>query len=319
MRSPRFFSVACRAPNGEIVHQTEAVEKTWLGRQKWLKLPILRGSLGILDQLILGNRALRFASNVQMDERYAKPTEEQLETEAMTEEGDPTPEPSQTVKPEGKRMQDAVVMGAVILGLVIGLVLFKLTPNLISAWAGGKLGLKQDWQINLITETLVITFFLSYIWLIGQMKEIKRVFEYHGAEHKAINAMEAGEPLDVGHCMRQTRLHPRCGTSFAIIVLIVSLFCFTFLPRPHIQPALLQGFVRFLMEIPVLLVIAGISYELIRFAGKFRSQKIVMLMFWPGLMSQYLTTREPDEEQTEVALVALKEVIAAEEGSVAAA
>lgn len=319
MRSPNYFSVACRAPNGEIVHQTEAVEKTWLGRQRWLKLPILRGSLGILDQLILGNRALRFASNVQMDEKYAKPSDIELATEKMTEEGDPQAAPAVIVKSDGKRMQDAVVMGAVILGLVIGLVLFKLTPNLISAWAGNKLGLQHDWQINLITESLVITFFLSYIWLIGQMKEIKRVFEYHGAEHKAINAMEAGEPLDVPHCLKQTRLHPRCGTSFAIIVLIVSLFCFTFLPRPHIQPALLQGFVRFLMEIPVLLLIAGVSYELIRFAGKFRTEKIVMAMFWPGLMSQYLTTREPDESQTEVALVALKEVIAAEESGAIAA
>ncbi len=300
MRSPRYFSVACRAPNGEIVHQTEAIESTWIGRQKWLKLPLLRGSLALLDAMALGNKALRFAANVQTEEQYQASVPGDVRASAAA------PAPS-------KKIQDAGVWVALILGLVIGLTLFKLVPNLISATASGKLGLKADWQINLLTESIVVTFFLSYIYLIGQFSEIKRVFMYHGAEHQAINTMEADQDLTIENCLKQTRLHPRCGTSFAIIVLIVSILCFTFLPRPHGFPPLLTGLLRFLMEIPLLFVVSGVSYELLRIAGKFRNAKIIKAIFWPGLMSQYLTTRQPDARQTEVALVALKEVLAAEE------
>lgn len=305
MRSPRFFSVACRAPNGEIVHQTEAIEKTWIGRQKWLKLPLLRGSLALLDAMALGNQALRFAANIQTDPQYQKPSEDGT-----------TPAISETSAPS-KKVQDASVWVALIIGLVVGLALFKLAPNLISAFASSKLNIHEDWKINLMTESIVVTFFLSYIWLIGQFGEIKRVFMYHGAEHKAINTMEAEQDLTIDNCLKQTRLHPRCGTSFAIIVLIVSILCFTFLPRPHGFPPLVTGLLRFLMEIPLLFFIAGISYELLRIAGKFRNAAIIKAVFWPGLMSQYLTTREPDASQTEVALVALKEVLAAEEHGLA--
>jgi len=297
MRSPRFFSVACRAPNGEIVHQTEAIESTWIGRQKWLKLPLLRGSLALLDAMALGNKALKFAASIQTEAKYQK---------------DATPEDFAATEPS-KKIQDAAVWTALIIGLVVGLALFKLVPNLISANVGPKLGFTHDWQTNLLTEAIVVTFFLGYIYLIGQVPDIKRIFMYHGAEHKAINTMEAEQDLSIDNCLRQTRLHPRCGTSFAIIVLIVSILCFTFLPRPHGFPPLMVGFLRFLMEIPLLFFIAGISYELLRIAGKFRNATIIKACFWPGLMSQYLTTREPDSSQTEVALVALKEVLAAEE------
>jgi uncharacterized protein YqhQ len=308
MRSPRYFSVACRAPNGNIVHQTEAIESTWIGRQKWLKLPLLRGTLGLLDAMALGNRALKFASRVQTEPEYQVGAPEQpVATPAAG--GKPG---TQTVSKEGK-IQDIAVIGALIVGLVVGLALFKLAPNLISATLGKKFNLQHDWQKNLITETTVAIFFISYLALIGLMKEVHRIFEYHGAEHKAINTMEADQDLTIDNCLKQTRLHPRCGTSFAIIVLIVSLFCFTPLPRISFSNALLEGFVRFLMEIPLLFLIAGISYELLRFAGKFRNATIVKIAFWPGLMSQYLTTREPDASQTEVALVALKEVLAAEQ------
>lgn len=302
MRSAKFFSVACRAPNGKIVYTTEAIEKTWIGRQQWLKLPFLRGALAILDGMALGIKSMRFASNVQMEPQYQ--TEEEL---AKIASGEVKAAPS-------KKVQDLSVLGAMIFAVVFGLVIFQGIPNFISVWLAPRLGWNQDWMINLTTEIVKIIMFLGYIALIAQMPEIKRVFQYHGAEHKAINVLEANEELVMDNCRKMTRLHPRCGTSFAIVVLIVSLVIFTFIPRPPIEPKALQALVRFLIEIPAVFVISGISYEAIRLAGRFRNTLWVNALFFPGLMTQYLTTREPDEDQIEVALVALKQCLDAEDG-----
>lgn len=298
MRTPRFFAVSCRAPNGEIVTQTEAIEKTWIGRQNWLKLPFLRGTLALLDAMALGIRSMKFASDVQLRPEYQKAED----LEAMKGQKAPS-----------QRVQDFAIAGTMVFAVLFGIALFNLAPNLISATLTKGLGWKSDSAINFTTEMIKVVFFIGYIWLISRLPEIKRVFQYHGAEHKAINALEAEQPLDMEHCQAQTRLHPRCGTSFAIVVLIVSIILFTPLPRPPGPNALVIGFLRFLIEIPLLSVVAGVSYELIRFAGKFRSSKFVMSLFFPGLMTQYLTTAEPDDSQVEVALTALKACIAAEE------
>lgn len=378
MRSPKFFSVACRAPNGKIVLRTEAIEKTWIGRQKWLKLPFLRGGLAILDSMALGLRSMRFASNVQIADEFQK----------EPAEGDVPAAPGKEAKPISGKMQDGLIVGTMIVSLFIGLFIFQYLPNLISAGiagnrmieasytvpagvtaaivqdqlakagvvaevtqgtgqsvnlsyritgefsklddkaAGEKLAQSAgltiadqtsfkktgapDWRINLITEIIKIVFFIGYIWLISRMAEIQRVFQYHGAEHKAINTLEANQELNLENCKAQTRLHPRCGTSFAVIVLLISLVIFTFVPRVQGLPVMLSSFVRFLIEVPLLLVLAGISYELIRIAGKFRSQAWVGYLFWPGLMTQYLTTSEPDDAQIQVALESLKATISAE-------
>ena len=298
MRTPRFFAVSCRAPNGEIVTQTEAIEKTWIGRQNWLKLPFLRGSLALLDAMALGIRSMKFASDVQLRPDLQKA--EDIEA-------------AKNQKAPSKRVQDAAIAGTMVIALLFGIGLFNLAPNLISATLTKGLGWKSDSAINFTTEMIKVVFFIGYIWLISRLPDIKRVFQYHGAEHKAINALEAEQPLDMEHCRAQTRLHPRCGTSFAIVVLIVSIILFTPLPRPPGPNALVVGFLRFLIEIPLMSVVAGVSYELIRFAGKFRSSKFVMALFFPGLMTQYLTTAEPDDEQIEVALTALRACIVAEE------
>lgn len=303
MRSPRFFSVACRAPNGEIITQTEAMEKTWIGKQKWLKLPFLRGSLALLDAMALGIKAMRFASNVQLAPQYQKPDENGKVADAA---------------PEGSsRVQDVAVGGAMISGIVMGLLLFVFLPN----WLAEAFGKLEPLQKNLLAGLIKIVFFLGYLAGIGQMAAIKDVFRYHGAEHKAINTLEAEQELSLENCKAQTRLHPRCGTSFAVIVLLVSLVVFTFVPRyplgEHLFPAgflntLVNSLIRFGIEIVVLPIIAGISYELLRLAGKFRHQGLVNLAFKPGIWTQFLTTREPNEGQIEVALIALKNVLNAE-------
>jgi uncharacterized protein YqhQ len=307
MRSPRFFSVACRAPNGEIVVETEALEKTWIGRQKWLKLPFLRGSLALLDAMSLGIRAMKFAANVQVEDKYQPKTAAEVEDNVA----------SHKVEQANKRVQEGVVAGTMVFSLAFGFLLFNYLPNAIAELSQRGLGVTNERQINVVAEVVKIVIFLGYIALIGQLKDVKEVFKYHGAEHKAINTLEREAPLEIEQCRLSTRLHPRCGTSFAIIVLIVGLIVFTFVPRypvtGHQGNPLVDITVRVGIELLILPFIAGISYELLRLAGKFRNQTLVNLAFKPGIWSQYLTTREPDEKQIEVALVALQAVIDAED------
>ena len=391
MRSPKYFSVACRAPNGEIVLVCEHIESTWIGRQKWLKLPFLRGSLALLDSMALGHRALKFASNVQISSEYqpegsenptpaAAPKADRnlkiyipslliglvgivliyffapdLIRQSLWKSGDTTmvhrilyglmaawavawllliekipgiridasselledeislDPPLRASGDPSKGMQEASVAFAMFMGLAIGLLLFNYLPNLVIE---NLLHVDNYRYKNLGTEVLKMALFLGYVYGIGRIPELKRVFCYHGAEHKAINTLEAHQELNEENCLAQTRLHPRCGTSFAIVVLLVSMLLFTFVPRYPIE-ALRHNVVgavtvRFGLEIIVLPFVAGISYELIRFAGKFKNSNLIRALFWPGLMTQYLTTNEPDASQVEVALTALKAVVEAE-------
>lgn len=218
-----------------------------------------------------------------------------------------------SVKRSDSPLQNVAVGGAMILGLGIGLLLFNYLPNFLATLLRNA-GVDNMILINFATEVIKVVFFLGYIALIGLLPEIKRVFKYHGAEHKAINTLEAEQALTLENCKLQTRLHPRCGTSFAIVVLIVGMVLFTFMPKPHIpESRVLESIARFLVEIPLLIPIAGVSYELIRWAGKMKNNTLVRSLFAPGLATQYLTTREPEEDQIEVALVALKAVVDAEE------
>lgn len=310
MRSPRYFSVACRAPNGEIILRTEEIEKTWIGRQKWLKLPFLRGSLALLDSMALGMRAMRFASNVQMGPEYQPVIP-----------GDEQPKTSET--PAGKNtIQDITIGVTLLLSLVIGLALFNYLPNTIAEFTHRAVGNKDDRITNIFAEIVKAILFFGYIGLIGFIPDIREVFKYHGAEHKAINTLEADQPLAMERCLQQTRLHPRCGTSFAIIVLLLGFVVFTFVPRYPLGEhthAFFNITVRFAIELVILPFIAGIAYELLRLAGRFRSKSLIMALFSPGLASQYLTTREPEERHIEVALAALKACLAAEQGEPAVA
>jgi len=302
MRSPNYFSVACRAPNGQIVQQTEHLEKTWIGRQKWLKLPFLRGTLGILDAMALGIRAMRFATKVHMDPEYAK-------------EG----EPVEVLSTKSKRIQDVAVGGTMVVSLALAWFLFNMLPNILAEQLRFG-GVKSGTAINAVTETIKGIFIFGYILLISRYKPIQEVFEYHGAEHKAINTLEADQELTIENTLKQTRLHPRCGTSFIVIVFIIGFIVSTLTPRYLITGG--QGNIvidilgRQIIELLVLTpIIAGISYELIRFAGKFRNSAFVNVLFKPGLITQLITTREPNAGQAEVALAALKAVVEAEEGA----
>jgi uncharacterized protein YqhQ len=297
MRSPRFFAVACRAPNNEIIIQCEPLEITWIGKQKWLKKPFLRGSLALFDAMALGTRAMKFASNVQLDPKYKVAPGEAI--------------PEETVV--NKKIQEGALGASLVFGMLFGLFFFVYLPNLLAQTLQ-----KKGWsgmQINALAGLIKIVIFFSYLTIIGSFRDIKEIFKYHGAEHKAINTMEANEELNMQNCLAQTRLHPRCGTSFAIIVLILSVILFTFVPRYPLGDAhgvFVNATIRIFMEVLILPFIAGISYEVIRIAGKFKNSSTMRTLLWPGLMSQYITTREPEEKHIEIALAALKAVEAAE-------
>lgn len=313
MRSPRFFSVAVRAPNGEVVLQTEALEKSWIGRQKWLKLPFLRGSLALIDAMSLGMRAMKFASDVHLNPKMqADGTAGELEAT-----GERTVEGSRIVKHEAEQssLRKIAIGSTFVFAIAFGLGLFVLLPLFLSELFR-RLNVHNDIELNVITAAIKFVLFFGYLYSISRMPDIHRVFKYHGAEHKAINTLEADLPLTMENCQRQTRLHPRCGTSFAIIVLLIDMAMFIVLPRYPVHG--ISHFanlgVRFLINIACLPVFAGIGYELIRFAGKFRNSAFVNVLFAPGLATQLITTAEPEPDQIEIALTSLRACVAAEDG-----
>ena len=319
MRSPRFFAVACRKPDGSIVVQREEVDKSILGKLKWLNVPFLRGTLALIDAMALGSKALAFASKVQLeaDEEAAKTVDATVLPEMSSDQTvAPALVSNTTAIPKSAASNDKIndikIGGSMAFGLVFGLVLFVLVPTLLTQFFHHKLGFAPgaDYhakQVQNITDGLIrMVIFFGYIGLISLMPQISRVFMYHGAEHKAINTLEAGLPLNTSNSLNASRIHPRCGTSFIFIVMVINLIVFAFLPRPE------NFALRFLLHLAVIPFVAGISYEIIKLAGQFRRFPIVMAIYAPGMWSQYLTTREPDASQVEVALAALYSVLEAE-------
>ncbi len=272
MRSPRYFAVACRHPNGEIVLKLEDLANSWLARLKWLNRPFLRGTLALLDAMALGIRALRFSADVQLEEQ------------------------TQTV--QQKRINDLAIGSTMIVGLLVGLGLFVALPTTLTQL----LPWKHPVLLNMLDGVIRIALFIGYVLAVGSLKEIRRVFQYHGAEHKAINTFEAELPLTMENARQQSRIHPRCGTSFVMVVLILAIFVFSLTGRPPI-------WIRIPLHIALLPLVAGIAYEAIKFAGKHKGSRFTRWLLAPGLWSQHITTREPEEAHIEVALRALQAVV----------
>jgi uncharacterized protein YqhQ len=276
MRSPRYFAVACRHPSGEIVLKLEDLANSWLTRFKWLNRPFLRGALALLDAMTLGIRALRFSADVQLEEQ------------------------AQSVQQQ--RMNNLAVGSTMGVGLIIGLGLFVALPTTLTQL----LPWKHPVLLNMLEGIIRIALFIGYVLAVGSLKEIRRVFQYHGAEHKAINTFEAGLPLTMENAKAQSRIHPRCGTSFVMVVLILAIFVFSLTGRPPI-------WIRVPLHISLLPLVAGIAYEVIKVAGRYKDSRFTRWLLAPGLWSQYITTREPEEPQIEVALRALQAVVEQEQ------
>jgi len=251
-------------------------------RHRVLRLPIIRGVVALGGSLAIGFRALEISANAQLPD-------------ADVEEGADPSAPQEI--PRG------MWAATVVVALALAVVLFFLVPVGLTSLVKDQLG--SAYLFWLVEGVIRTTIFLGYLYLLSRVKDLRRVFEYHGAEHKTISCFEAGLPLTAHNAQRFSRLHPRCGTSFLLVVMIVAIFVFA----PIGLPAWYWLVLTRIVGVPL---IAGISFELIKFAGRNRSRRWVRAVMWPGLKLQLLTTREPDLGQLEVAIAALKAVLARE-------
>lgn len=268
MRGPQKTAVAVRQSDGNIAVETEA-NNDLNDKYRFLKWPLIRGSYVLLDSMIIGMRMLNKSANLSMEEE-----EEELSS------------------------LDILVTGLVAFALAIGL--FVVLPVAIVHFTSNFIG--GIWMQNIIEGMIRILFFLLYVFAISKMKEIERVFMYHGAEHKTIFTYEAGEELTVENARKHPRLHPRCGTSFLLMVMVISILVFALLGEGDL-------FYRIWTRIAVFPVVAGLGYEFIKFSGKYYNNSWAKVLMSPGLSLQRLTTREPDDSMLEVAIKALQEVI----------
>ncbi len=271
MRGKTHVAVAVRQPDGEISVDVRPVNSI-SDRYPILKKPFLRGVVSLVESLVMGMKALAYSAQVSGDE------DEKLDSKEMA-------------------LTIAVSAGLAILLFIV-----------IPTWSMRFLtGITQDHMaLNLAEGVLRMAIFLAYIAAISSMNDIQRVFQYHGAEHKTIYTYEAGLPLKVENVRPFSTLHPRCGTNFLMIVMLISMFIFTFLG----WPSLLE---RIASRIILMPVIAGVSYELIRYAGAHTDNPLVSIAITPGLLLQKLTTRQPDDSQIEVAIASLKAVVPPED------
>jgi uncharacterized protein YqhQ len=268
MRGPKELAVAVRKADGEIVVNTQRVSSL-ADKYKFLKLPLLRGVMALIESMVMGIKTLTYSANLVASEE------------------------------EEEVLGSKEIFLTVALALGLSVLLFIVLPTTVAHFL--KTFAPPFWQ-NILEGLLRIAIFVGYVVSIGHMKDIQRVFQYHGAEHKVINALEAGESLTVEAVKKQTTRHPRCGTSFMLFVLVLTVFLYSFLRTPDILS-------RVTTRILLLPVVAGIAYEIIKWSGKHVSNPVVRFFIAPGLWMQRLTTKEPDDSQIEVAIRALEGVL----------
>jgi uncharacterized protein YqhQ len=272
MRGPSAWSVAVRKPDGVIAEVNRPIASVLL-RHRWLRIPVVRGVVALGESLAIGFRALAISANY-----------------ASQEKGD-----------DGE-VQTELTRGQLLFafGIAIGfaLLLFKVSPALITNW----LPVESTGAFVVVEGLVRVSIFIVYLLLISLLPDLKRVFQYHAAEHKAINAYEAGEELEPVSVARHSLLHVRCGTAFLLYVMVVAIFVFAFFGRP-------AWYWLIATRVLLLPVIAGIAYEIIRFAGKHPQNPALRTLLAPGLWLQRLTTREPTLDQIEVSIRALREVL----------
>lgn len=290
MQGPQKRATAVRKSNGEIVIK-ETPNNSFIAKYKLNKIPILRGFLAFFESMFTGVSCLMFSAkecDIE-DEEPLSPFEQKI----MDKFGD--------------KLFDVIMYISVAFSLVLGVGLFMVLPKLLIEWVSMPFGKPLNEGVSTLIEGLVrMTIFFCYIILISKMKDIQRVFEYHGAEHKTIFTYEYGEELTVENVKKQIRFHPRCGTSFLVLVMLVSVVVF-FIIGAFTGPttSILE---KILWRIVMLPVVAGISYELIKLAGR-KTNRLTKIISAPGVWLQHFTTREPDDSQIEVAIAAFKAVM----------
>lgn len=289
MRSPNNITIAVRKPSGKIKVKKRPY-RTLTQRHKWLNVPILRGVINLFEMMVIGTQAINFSANESLEE---EPQEQQKKTKL------------------GKALEIGIFILSLIFALALSLFLFKFIPLGITTIIESQSSFIQNHYIvfNIIDGLLKTAIFLSYIFLLSLIPSFRRVFEYHGAEHKSIFTYEKKLPLEPEHAKKQTRFHPRCGTSFIIIVFVISILVYTFVPK---QDSFLLNLA---IRITFLPLIAGISYEYLKLSAKYVNNRVVKALVAPGLWFQRLTTKEPDHGQLETGLQSLKTALEMEKAN----
>ncbi len=277
MRGKKAYSIVVRKPDGHFVVQKEKINN-WYSKIDFFKLPILRGIIALIDNLTLGIKALSFSAN-----QFVKDEEEK------------------------ESLSTGEILLSFLIAFGVGFLLFFLLPlaltNIIKNYL---IDLNSSLLFNFVDGMLRIIIFIVYIYFISRLEDIQRVFQYHGAEHKAVFNFESGEMLSVENAEKFSRLHPRCGTSFLLLVMMISILVFSFIPRDI--TIIQKAFFRF----GLLPIIVGLSYEFIKISGENAEHPLINILIQPGMLLQKLTTREPTKEQLNVAIAAIKEVLTIE-------
>lgn len=280
MKGPRKVCAAVRRPDGGIETKQEDCQPN-----SWHKIPFLRGVLGMIDSLLSGYKWLMYSAEISMNEQTFEQEQSKLDkwlSEHLSE-----------------KAQGFVMAMAAVVGGLMAMVLFMVLPTAIVGFLGNFLPL--DGVRTLLEGILKMTLFVVYLALVRNMKDIKRMFQYHGAEHKTIACYEAGEPLTIENVRKQSRFHPRCGTSFLVLVLLISILLFSALPWSSTG-------LRVVLKVLLLPLVMGISYELIKIAGRY-DNIATRILSAPGLWIQRLTTNEPDDSMIEIAIAAITPVL----------
>lgn len=289
MRGPESIATSIRKSDGEIIVDKKPY-KSVSQKFRVLKLPIMRGVVAFFESMIIGMKSLMFSAeyfDLGVEDPGYKPSKFEVFLNKLL----------------GDKFQDVLIFFSLALSLVLGIGLFVIIPNIPANLLFGKSGIisYDSFMYNVIEGIVRLVIFFMYIILISKMKDIQRVFEYHGAEHKTIHCYEHEESLTVENVKKYSTLHPRCGTSFLLIVMVVSIAVFSFFLSENF-------WITVSMRLALLPLVAGLSYEIIKFAGRSQN-KYVCLLNVPGMWMQRFTTREPDDSQIEVAIKALESVM----------
>ncbi len=303
MRSPHAWAIACRKPSGEIATMCEPLQRA-SEKHKWMGWPIIRGVMTLGYAMNLGYRALRFSANVAIED-VMQEEQSQAPTPALATANN-APSPTQIANREkAATISNWLAAVNIVISLAFFIFMYKYIPLLaatelkrIDPALGGRI------IFNLVDGAVRLVLFLIFIWGISLWKDIRRVYEYHGAEHKTVFAFENGDPLDVPSVQKYSTFHPRCGTSFLMTVMLISIGFYMLIPFTTF-------WARFGARIALLPVIAGVSYEIIRFAARHRGS-LIALMTAPGLWLQRITTKPPSDDQAQCAIAALDKAMALE-------
>jgi uncharacterized protein YqhQ len=308
MRSPHAWAIACRKPSGEVVTMSEPLERP-SEKHKWMAWPIVRGVMTLGYAMSLGYRALRFSANVAIEDVMQSPEHNStpVATAASAVQLEPSPSGSSQSQTREKAatISGWLAAGNVIISLAFFIFMYKYLP-LVAATEIKKINPALGGQImfNLVDGVVRLILFLLFIWGVSLFPDIRRVYQYHGAEHKTVFAFENGDPLSTAAVQKYSTYHPRCGTSFLMTVMLISIGFYMLVPFTTF-------WARFASRIVLLPVIAGVSYEIIRFAAKHRGS-LFALMTAPGLWLQRITTKPPSDEMAQCAITALDQAMALE-------